>query len=497
MFIGNSQPFEDWTLSQWIGAVGGILYHQIASEAYGINEQIKLFDDPNDVSWSTSTVGDWVKGGIPKRKNALLVIAVLRKTARRNKRDYFTNSNIRAQAFIFLRSAACSQKFAELGDEEVDLICGDHIPEETPNNHPELYDLVQPPPPNRWEKFFGRDGDLNRTMQALNDNPVTVISGVAGEGKTSLAWFAALEASQSELCPYFDWITDKRHVVDKEGKPRNLRNKPLDFKGILKSLVRRFRWHELTGIQDVDELKNRCGEMLRQGRYLVIIDNLETLDDSEEIVNYFLGMLASKGRLAPLTSRILVTTRVQLTNNYCVPIDIHGIDQEARNDYLAFLTHSENTSLSTPQKTKLGELTDGNPLFMIIAVHRYAINPSPQTFDEIVDNLEGGIRSHFDRAFDGLFGSLASSLGPNATWIAQHAAYLSQDQPIRGADLRRQWLIYCEKHLRESQMTCLNAYDEALGQLVRHRILNRLGESGQYNMHSLIRAYFLRDSLDD
>ena len=77
-----------------------------------------------------------------------------------------------------------------------------------------LRSRVHPPPPR---SLIGRDMDFMRVVESLQDNPVTVIDGVAGDGKTSLAWVCAVHGYQSRLYTNFDWVTDKRHILNLNG----------------------------------------------------------------------------------------------------------------------------------------------------------------------------------------------------------------------------------------------------------------------------------------
>jgi len=410
---------------------------------------------------------------IATREDALCFIEAFNSVAERKGLEVMSCGNLLTHANIFLTSPKiCSHSFVGLQETELQAFCG-RVRKNKFSGF-DLLDKVHPKPPLQ---LFGRDEDIVRVLRSIEKNPVTVVSGIAGNGKTSLTWFSIQQAIEGGLLADFDWTTDKRYVLDQYGKEIQTGVKPLNFNAILRSMIARFGWSDLIGEMD-DDLAEACALRLQQQKYLLVVDNLETIPDSEYVVNQLLDILA-RGFGKPPVSRAIVTSRYTVNQSDCANVPIEGIAPSSRLAYISYLLETTNMPpLSTSQATQLAEVTQGNPLFIQLALQRFSV--VPYSFDQIIEDIRYG--SNFNAAFQNLFAPLVNDLKenhPKAYWLMVCAAHLSvlQDNELQ---------LYWSEAFEDS----LDEYYEALAILKSKMILSTTDSAmGEFTMHSLIQTY--------
>ncbi len=169
--------------------------------------------------------------------------------------------------------------------------------------------------PPRGE-FIGREKEKARVREALASRwPLTCIDGIGGIGKTALALEVAgecLRVSKGEIpadgIPNFDgfiWTTAK----DRE----------LALNDVLDAIARALDYPGIAQ-QPLGEKQESVRKLLQSKRYLLIVDNFETITD--DAVRDFLLWL-------PEPSKALITSREQkLRQNWAVSLKV--LTDEAR-----------------------------------------------------------------------------------------------------------------------------------------------------------------------
>jgi hypothetical protein len=475
----SPQPDETWDLDRWRMAadpdITGPKLLEIAfqkSAALGLN-------DIDDEEVNPKQYYEWAKKGIPRSRDAIKVIAGLSHLAYKNDINLLNSALLRDHARIFLISGACRDRFAEPDENTLKKLSIQLPHSRRPvldNDYPELARRVHPTFP---AKLFGRSIDLDRVLEGMQHAPICVIDSVAGNGKTALAWYAAKRAVKSGLVRYFEWTTDKRVMINSQGKPTSTGEKPLDFNRIMRSMAVRFNWHDVATAQD-NELEGLCADRLQRGLYLLVIDNLETMSQYEEVVERLHILLHPIGDRSPQMSRGLITSRVHVAHQGCSRVEIEGLDLQATEELIQYnestLFSQRIDPLTSLQRKTLWEATAGNPLFLNIALSRY--KTYPQRFDEIIDHLRAG--NNFFNAFENLFGVLYENLSDEARWLASAAVKYE--------------VITLERLLSAWNTAGGNReeFDLALGSLISSRVLDVTSAgNGEYTFHPLIRAYIL------
>ncbi|MDL1900300.1 hypothetical protein FBR02_05980 [Anaerolineae bacterium CFX9] len=345
-------------------------------------------------------------------------------------------------ATLFLRRPICTSDFMDLRGDEVARIaqvianyCNGEIEQPPEDTDTELLERVFPPPPH---KLTGRKVDFDRVMFALRESPIVVIDANPGAGKTSLAWHTALHARDTEFAAQFDWNTDKRMMIDIDGKERETHQPALTYLSVLLSMANRFGWMDVleTPDRNLRRIEELCSQHLRKELCLIVLDNIETVTGYEDMLRNLNALIRPK-RSALQLSHILVTSRVALPFDGCTRVDIHGLDQTETDEYITLLEkrhqNQTQTPLDTIQRAMLYQVTEGNPLCLQIAVARYFDGAA--AFDTIIDQLRSG--TGFYSMFKNLFSGLCEGLMSFEVRMANNAAFAD---PITYTKLANDWV---------------------------------------------------------
>ena len=471
--IDLGQPQPTWTLADWLKAVHAPSVVRLIE--FAESKSIIAYDE-----WKEQTISGWKKDGIPRREPALQMLQALVELARQNQTAVLSGDALHAHAQVFMASRACRVASALMPPEIAALLRNAPF---TPDDF-DLLDHVHPAPPSH---LFGRQKTMARVMERLERHPVVQLTALGGDGKTALAWYAAQEARHRGLCLDFDWTTDKRSYIRSDGHLKPTNEDPLNFTRILRSMVARFQWRELEGEPEI-KLERLCADRLRRGRYLIVVDNLETVDDGEYIVKHLLNMLNARAPHTPVLSRALITSRVAVQETGCAEVAIGGLESSEWQAFVRALQHELDIAddvLSEAQIAKFCQVTAGSPLFIRISLQRLAV--APDSYDEIIGDINMG--QHFE-TFRTLFEPLFGLLTDDARWLA---LYASTRPSLLLADLKDQWSreydrAYGADPAREQDK--VSSFFLALGLLHQHRMIDPVGERGEYVMHALLRRYF-------
>ncbi|MBK8135818.1 MAG: hypothetical protein IPK52_08265 [Chloroflexi bacterium] len=479
MTVFELAPDPSWTLEQWRTAAGKPTINELIEAGRSLTEVDII--SAAAAQWRASTVQSWLNGHIAHYEDARAMIAVLRVCAQRVQSPLFDDTRLRAHADLFMRSEASRQGgFTPLSSDELAAIAGTPVPDADPRfNDADLLRKVYPPPP---VIPYGREDDLRRLIDVMRESLITVIVSDPGNGKTTLAWHAARQAVRGGLVAGMDWNTDKRVMITAAGeeRPTAAAGAPLRFETIISSAIRRFGWDDLRRASDL-QLPALAAKRLSEGRYLLVVDNLETVPQSTQMVTDLRGLLEPRGDLAPLASRALLTSRVAVND---VPgvrhVHIGGLALEPT---VALIRALEEDSgypcmCTDSQIERLWMLTKGNPLLLQIALTR-GLQQNIQ-LEDILNDLDNG--AGFLTVFDRVFGPLVKTMSdenPRATFLAVYAALLPD---LTHEALWRAW----EREYFDGEPD----FHATLSVVLRCGVLRPVpGSSGEYAIHPMIRRY--------
>lgn len=474
----HNLPGKHAGLADWFNAAGVESKREVIEVAYT--------HSITPVPWSEEQLAGWLgetpgRHGLPNKALAVQMIATLHITARQKGKFLFNREDFIDHANLFLASPACSFHSTPLTDDQIWDILGpdDDQSPSFPVWSFELRGRVYPRPP---ERLFGRSQDQQALVSRLESSPAVALVGVGGEGKTALGWYGAVQAVSEQLCYDMAWFTDKRYLIDLNGRRVDIPGTPSDqdfLEEILRGMAVRFRWSNVMGAVG-QKLIDKCADRLRAGRYLVVVDNLETVEASANVARQLVDMVVPHGLKAGLASRVLFTSRQQVAQYGCTDLAVHGLSVEASTAYLDHLVAGwcPDHPLSAGQTAALAHASKGNPQLLLIAARRWAQRLDHAVIDETITALSSGRDDVLGMLFEPLIGALSADAPVFARLIAQ--ACINNRMELDGRELHD---LY-----RAAKLD--GPFNDLTNELIDHCVLSSLG-GGRYTMHPLVRAYLV------
>lgn len=204
--------------------------------------------------------------------------------------------------------------------------------------------------------------DLLITLQDSQGTAVIVIDGLGGMGKTALAAELARRALAKGWFTGLVGDSAKQEILT-GGQIVQLKEATLDFDSLLNGIARQLGQWEIPTLSK-EEKGQALTRLLRQNKYLVMVDNLETAENANALVVQLRHLLNG--------SRAIVTSRQKVQHNFVRSISLSGLTAE---DSLIFL-HTDATQRGVQQILNTSEekllqihlVTGGAPLALKLVV---------------------------------------------------------------------------------------------------------------------------------
>ncbi|TMC22610.1 MAG: TIR domain-containing protein [Chloroflexi bacterium] len=228
---------------------------------------------------------------------------------------------------------------------------------------PQVQSLLLPPniPDEPYYPLPGREQQLNQLLHVLQDarGPLALtIDGLGGLGKTALSIELVRKALRQGL---FERVIGEsaQLILFTGGEIIQVREATLDFEHLLDSLARQLGHWELSTLK-LEEKKTFLIRHMRQHRYLLLIDNLETMENAHLLVARLRDFLGK--------TRAIITTRHKVRHDFVHTLSLQGLDQQ---DSLIFLTKDieqrgvqQLRDVSRDKLIEIHHITGGAPLAM-------------------------------------------------------------------------------------------------------------------------------------
>jgi hypothetical protein len=239
----------------------------------------------------------------------------------------------------------------------------------------QTWDLSRKLPIPTYSELFGAKPYLEKLLGYLQDpssHAIISIQGIGGIGKTALAdcgvrCFLQRSSTVHDLI----WISAKQEYLTEAGIRRN--QTQINLESLFDEFGKKL---ELLGVLrlPLEQKIDRLARVLRSQPYLVIIDNLETVEDFQEIVPWL-------ERLA-MPTKFLLTTREYLPALTTVAlIRLGELDREAS---LALSQHvAQAKEVDCKAAEQVYGLVGGNPLAIILTVSQMQYLPAKTIFQNI------------------------------------------------------------------------------------------------------------------
>lgn len=238
--------------------------------------------------------------------------------------------------------------------------------------HQEIQDELKyrsPLPPQRFLHFVGRQNDFNNIFNTLkdfnNNSNIIAIDGIGGVGKTALTRQIVNNLQNAGFYSVV-WESAKPEEFS-GGVAKTVNNANINFEGLLTQIGSKLGYVEVHNIRSLEDKRKFVHEILGEERYLVVIDNLETLEGYRELVNNLEDLFTS--------SKAILTTRHLISGvRHVKPFSLEGFEENESCEFLKIYASERpraNETISAVNQEKLAEihkLTGGIPLAMELVV---------------------------------------------------------------------------------------------------------------------------------
>lgn len=247
---------------------------------------------------------------------------------------------------------------------------------------------------NLYNEFIGREEHIQEIFLKLNNdnNRIIQIDGIGGIGKTSFVHYFCKQLINNELFnndfEFIIWTSSKRNKYTPKGI-RELTDFISNYSDLINDIYKFIEEFNLENEEDTSDVEQIVKTFLSNNKVLLIVDNLETLNDSDLIT--FLENFPKK-------SKAVLTTRETLGDFFMARINLSGFQEI--NEFPNFLNSqfkiftSKDVLFTDMYFANLKELytyTKGMPLAGQLITHQIA-NSTP--IENVLENLKSGDAYH-------------------------------------------------------------------------------------------------------
>ncbi|WP_322414511.1 RNA-binding domain-containing protein [Mesorhizobium huakuii] len=264
--------------------------------------------------------------------------------------------------------------------EDFEFLYGDREVTETAAFVPFLENNLPSRDPDLGE-LRGRDKEITSLWRWLSDqfSPVHILCGLGGLGKTSIAYTFAERVIFNSI-PEFDrvvWLGAKAETYSGL-KDKLIVSSRVDFDGIDKLLLEILGEtgcppQQIPDNPSRDQLMTLCSQHLSAYRYLLFIDNVDTLaDEDQQLAFHLITQLSSMSR-----AKAIITARRNLGASVSIYTEIEGLKD---GDFGLFV--SDKARLLRIREPTSHELLDlqaasgGSPLFTLSLMRLVSLGDS-------------------------------------------------------------------------------------------------------------------------
>lgn len=257
-------------------------------------------------------------------------------------------------------------------------------------------------PKPTYKEFYGRKEIIQRILSALQ-HPKTfliTIDGIGGVGKTATVLKTCHDrivscTEQKRMFDYVVWISAK----DVELTPKGVESIKVKFEVLEQLLDVILKMSGFLGDYGRFEKETKIAKVLNildlMGPTLIVLDNLESLKNPEEIWEFL--------RATPLSTKALITSRHRIGYGE----DVINMDRLSEEDSKLLLSEQltlQSVSLKPQQIKDILSLVLGIPLAIKNIVGQIAVGRSPSN---IINRLKEGVHDIQKFCFEGTFAGLS------------------------------------------------------------------------------------------
>nr|AEU11004.1 hypothetical protein [Nostoc sp. 152] len=331
-------------------------------------------------------------------------------------------------------------------------------------------------PSPTYTEFIGREAEMKTLLERLSPDHgahMITVHGIGGVGKTALVLetaYLCLKASRENLAglPKFDAIifTSAKQqelipdtILRRQQGQRNLRD---IFREIAHALG------DPTIIQSPpNDQFDRVRQTLSKQRSLLIVDNMETIEDRNEVIEFLYNL--------PICIKVVITTREQIA---LLPIRLRSLALEDGLRLIQQQADEKGIAINKEDSELLYKRAGGIPLAIVYAIGQISSGYSLDSVLERLASATGDVaRFCFEQSVQGMKGQAPHKL------LMSLAIF--PDSPIQAALVEVAGLT-----------TAPDSVNDGLVRLQQLSLVN-LNSEKRYEMLSLTREYALAELAAD
>lgn len=356
------------------------------------------------------------------------------------------------------------------------------IQSSTDDNKKRLLDKFEKIVPKDYGQFVGRAQWLGTIMNELRSpdlNPLLNVVGLGGLGKSAIIIQTIEKIIEENLFKHVVWTSAKKQIF-KPASQKNIEETGVGtytFESLLNDIAKQTDVLEVAQIADIEEKKMRVSAILEYNPTLVIMDNMETVPNREEIVEQAYSLLSKNGR-----SKILITSRFNFESDKIRNQQLQGF-QKSEGLYFIDVYAGEqqvNSILQADdsQKERIFKLTGGAPLALKLVIGRAELS----NVNTVLDNLEDPNAIKYNNNSYDFYRFMYQEAWKELAYESKAGlVYLATSAPAIGASVDAIKFSLKRQGMSESQI------DDGLRNLTKVSLINKIEKNNKtrYTMHLL------------
>jgi len=241
-------------------------------------------------------------------------------------------------------------------------------------------------PPKAYHRLVGRFDELDQVMSALRDpkhRPVVAVIGLGGIGKTALTREAVERAWDEKLFDYIVWASSKtEHFISERivrtEVPARDGVAAYSFDVLLSDIGRQCDRVDIAQMPP-DQKQAAVKYLLAKKRVLIVMDNLETVFESEKLVADVFQILGQ--------SKVLITSRHHVKHERVLILGLGGFPEDEGVTFLREESKARGIEVvaqaDRPSLIEIHQVSGGAPLAMKLVVGQMYSQPMAVVLDTL------------------------------------------------------------------------------------------------------------------